>query len=68
VTSSGSTLWRRSPPKGAEAQPEPFKHLIDRYQHRLRLVTCTCGWEGDSDDPGPDGWKAHLLENRGPSR
>ena len=45
-----------------------FKHLIDRYQHREQLVTCTCGWKGSSLDSAPDGWKAHLLEVRGPSR
>jgi hypothetical protein len=66
VTSSGSTLWRRNPPK--DAAPEPFKHLIERYEHRLRQVTCTCGWQGDSTDVGPDGWKGHLLEMRGPVR
>jgi hypothetical protein len=42
--------------------------LIDRYQHREQLVTCTCGWQGSSSDNAPDGWKAHLLEVRGPSR
>jgi hypothetical protein len=65
VTASSSSLWRRS---SKSDEPEPFKHLIDRYQHKLRLVTCTCGWQGDSDDAGPNGWKAHLLEMRGPSR
>ena len=56
-------VWRRSAPK--DAPPEPFKHLIDRYQHREQLVTCTCGWVGSSSDTVPDGWKAHLLEVRG---
>jgi len=66
VTTSSSSVWRRSTPK--DAPPEPFKHLIDRYQHREQLVTCTCGWQGSSLDTVPDGWKAHLLEVRGPSR
>ena len=66
VTTSSSSVWRRSVPK--DAPPEPFKHLIDRYQHPEQLVTCTCGWIGSSSDTVPDGWKAHLLEVRGPSR
>ena len=66
MTTSSSSVWRRSVPK--DAPPEPFKHLIDRYQHREQLVTCTCGWQGISLDAAADGWKAHLLEVRGPSR
>jgi hypothetical protein len=44
--------------------PEPVKHVIEEYRHRLRQVTCTCGWKGSSVDSDPAGWKAHLAETR----
>jgi hypothetical protein len=40
------------------------KHLVERYQHRAQVVTCTCGWTGPSTDGSPVGWKAHLAEMR----
>jgi len=54
------------PAKPPEPEP-PFRHLIDRYVHRLRRVTCTCGWQGSSvsaDILVTDEWHAHLAATR----
>ncbi len=42
--------------------PAPFRHLIERYVHRARQVTCTCGWKGSSLDGADDNWKGHLAQ------
>ena len=47
-----------------DGTPEPVKHVIEEYRHRLRQVTCTCGWQGSSLEGDPAGWKAHLAETR----
>ena len=52
---------RPSPPRSVSDAPLPFKHVIERYVHRARQVTCTCGWQGSSLDGAADGWKAHLA-------
>ncbi len=59
--------WQRSPASRAASAPEgpePFKHVIEEYRHRLRQVTCTCGWQGTSIEGDPTGWKAHLAQVR----
>ena len=63
--------WQRS---GPPRKPEPagadglplVKHVVEEYRHRMRQVTCTCGWQGSSIDSDPAGWKAHLAETRRP--
>jgi hypothetical protein len=40
------------------------RHVIERYEHRAQLVTCTCGWKGASTDGKVTDWRAHLAEMR----
>ncbi len=60
-----SGLPRHAEPGSADGSA-PVKHVIEEYRHRLRQVTCTCGWKGSSLDSDPAGWKAHLAESRRP--
>ena len=61
--------WQRSVPSrqpgaAGDGGVEPLKHVIEEYRHRLRRVTCTCGWQGTSNEGDPKGWKAHLAQVR----
>jgi hypothetical protein len=57
-----------SRPGPSRVAPEPPKHVIEEYKHRLQQVTCVCGWQGSS--ASPDGvtsdWKTHLQSTRAP--
>lgn len=57
-------FYRPILPRPPLQEPRPFRHLIERYVHRARQVTCTCGWQGSSLDGAKDNWKAHLAQNR----
>jgi hypothetical protein len=56
----GPSVWQRSKP----ALSPTVRHVIERYEHRAQLVTCTCGWKGASTDDKVTDWKAHLAEMR----
>ena len=45
---------------------EPFRHVIDQYIHRARIVHCTCGLEFSSASPDGLGspWERHVKANR----
>ena len=44
----------------------PFRHLIAQYTHRLKAVSCTCGFNGSSASPDgkPSEWDRHIKANR----
>ena len=56
----------RLPPRRPSPGPDPRKHLIAEYKHRLQEVWCICGWTGSSASVNgrTSDWSRHVAASR----